>query len=289
MASMQQQEKMKNHISRLTQLNSSKGSEESLSRLEDALAQSQAENKQLRTKIALLENQTREVIVEVPVSGDMDESALVQNLRIRISQQAEELASLKKELRTSQMLKLSETEKLRHCEACLHDSEQEIERLKRVVAQLKFHLEERKISQEVERNTANNPPPPPQQHPTAAVVPVAPAPKMDTPVAAPGKRPRSPSPQRLELTFDEGDLEASADVNQERKRVKIEDAGEQQVEEDKENTEAWVPPKVAEGTPRVAHQHGQQQPPSYVHGPPPPSAPKQIYVKRSNVNECNQQ
>ena len=95
---------MKNHINRLTQLNSSKTSEDSLSRLEEALAQCQSENKQLSTKIALLERQTREVIVEVPSSGIFDESSLVQSLRLRIEQQLEEIASVKKELRTAQMV-----------------------------------------------------------------------------------------------------------------------------------------------------------------------------------------
>ena len=69
-------------------------------------------------------------------------------LRLRISSLETSQVTLKKELRTLQMLKLGETEKVRNLEAGLWDRNTECEKLRAECANLNFLIEDRKMSEE---------------------------------------------------------------------------------------------------------------------------------------------
>ncbi|KND05176.1 uncharacterized protein SPPG_00843 [Spizellomyces punctatus DAOM BR117] len=149
-----QQERMRNHISRLTQLTSARQGELRIRLLEEALGQAESEKREMQAKLALLEKgrgiETDLIGVEGSNGPDMGTvspsqyEVQLECLRLRVSQLTEENDDLKREARTGRMLKSFETEKLRSVEAVLREREEELLRLKSINAQIKFDLDEMK-------------------------------------------------------------------------------------------------------------------------------------------------
>ncbi|ORY04738.1 hypothetical protein K493DRAFT_333833 [Basidiobolus meristosporus CBS 931.73] len=157
-----QQERMKNHISRLTQLSHNRSNEEKMRRLEQALGQTQSENKMLMNRISQLERSSDLDQFEYAVSGShqgntngqnggsLDEkNELIDCLRLRVDQLSDETESLRRELRTGQMLKLSLDEKIMELEGLLHEREYELDHTRTVNAQVKFELDELKLKHKI--------------------------------------------------------------------------------------------------------------------------------------------
>ncbi|RUS31083.1 hypothetical protein BC938DRAFT_478494 [Jimgerdemannia flammicorona] len=151
-ASVHQQERMKHHISRLTQLSQNAGQEARIRRLEEALSQSRGENRLLQTKLVHLQKSQEAgdgIGTRVPGSGIYygpdEKDEVIETLRLRVEQLDEDADALRKELRTSQMVWLSESEKVRQAEALLAERETEFERLKTANAQIKFELDEERL------------------------------------------------------------------------------------------------------------------------------------------------
>lgn len=151
--SLHQQERLKNHISRLTQLNQQRGTvgEDRASQLERALGQIEAENKELRRKVMILEKNGgagsknglhfAEDFADEDSEGISQSNAnpeLVELLQIQLDSVEQERTQLKKELRTLQMLKLAETEKVRSLESELHEMKREVDKHVVTIAELKF-------------------------------------------------------------------------------------------------------------------------------------------------------
>lgn len=155
-----QQERLRNHINRLTQLTQSRTDEERLQRLEQALGEKDSENRALFARIAALE---RGGAVADPgigtagsgssVSGSID-STTVETLRLRLSTLESECEYLRGELRTLKMLRVGEIEKLRKTERALGEKEEEIERLRNEAAKWKWEAEEAKVMLQ-EKNQMN--------------------------------------------------------------------------------------------------------------------------------------
>ncbi|TPX55142.1 hypothetical protein PhCBS80983_g05569 [Powellomyces hirtus] len=156
-----QQERMRNHISRLTQLTNAREGELRVRLLEEALGQSESERQELQHKITLLE---KDLGTDFQPIGNVGGSGRVQSggsqadyevelecLRLRVAQLTTEHDESKRELRTLRMLKSFETEKLRSVEALLREREEELQRLKAVNAQIRFDLEEAKARAKQQR------------------------------------------------------------------------------------------------------------------------------------------
>ncbi|KAI8824897.1 uncharacterized protein EV422DRAFT_516693 [Fimicolochytrium jonesii] len=150
-----QQERMRNHISRLTQLTNAREGELRISLLEEALGQAESEKQELQVKIALLEKSRSDYAGldnrggmigarNAPQGTQVDNEIELECLRLRVGQLAAEQEETTRELRTLRLLKSYETEKLRSAEALLREREEELVRLKSSNSQIKFDLDEAK-------------------------------------------------------------------------------------------------------------------------------------------------
>ncbi|KAJ3175487.1 hypothetical protein HDU87_006150 [Geranomyces variabilis] len=157
--SINQQERMRSHISRLTQLTSHREGETRIRLLEEALGQSESERQELQHTIMMLEKERAEFDADddIVIGGNTSGSAKGQPqasradfevelecLRSRVAQLAAEQDESKAEVRTLRMLKSFETEKLRSVESLLREREDDLQRMKAVNAQLKFDLDQAK-------------------------------------------------------------------------------------------------------------------------------------------------
>jgi chromosome segregation ATPase len=144
-----QKERMKNHITRLNQLSHTESDMYRIRQLERAVAQTRGENMELLSRINILEKGEEEyrksnyIAVSSACSGN--DSDIVNCLQLHIDKQAEEIRTLKKQARTSQMLRLSETERVRECELKILDKQVECEKLNSELAQIKFEYEDFKL------------------------------------------------------------------------------------------------------------------------------------------------
>ena len=151
-ASVHQQERMKHHISRLTQLSQNQADSLKIKRLEDALGRAESENKKLQSKLVALEKELVLSCEHGVVSGSevLGHSSVVTEeavriFRVQIEQLTQEVDTLKKELRTTNMLKLNEMEKVRTLESSLAERESDLDRLRAIYAQVKFETDELKL------------------------------------------------------------------------------------------------------------------------------------------------
>jgi len=143
-----QQERMRNHISRLTQLTQSRTDEERLHRLEQALGEKDSENRALFARIAALERGGPAADPGLGGTGSgagTADSQTVETLRLRLSTLEFECEYLRGEVRTLKMLRVGEIEKLRKTERALGDKEEEIERIRNEAAKWKWEAEEAKV------------------------------------------------------------------------------------------------------------------------------------------------
>ncbi|KAJ3156807.1 hypothetical protein HDU86_003573 [Geranomyces michiganensis] len=154
--SINQQERMRNHISRLTQLTNHREGETRIRLLEEALGQSESERQELQHTILMLEKERTEFDVDdgMGIGGSSssgtgrapraDFEVELECLQSRVAQLAAEQEESKAEVRTLRMLKSFETEKLRSVESLLREREDDLQRMKTVNAQIKFDLEQAK-------------------------------------------------------------------------------------------------------------------------------------------------
>lgn len=146
-----QQERMRNHISRLTQLTHSRTDEERLHRLEQALGEKDSENRALFARIVALERggavagPVATATDDFEIAGGSTDVQTVETLRLRLSSLESECDYLRNELRTLKMLRVGEIEKLRKTERALGEKEEELERLRNEVAKWKWEAEEAKV------------------------------------------------------------------------------------------------------------------------------------------------
>ncbi|KAJ3037210.1 hypothetical protein HK097_003578 [Rhizophlyctis rosea] len=147
--SVVQRERMRNHIARLQQLGvggGSKCSDERVKALEEALGFSEGENRDLVTKITLLERKMADVgrfCGTESEEGDRNEE--LESMRIRIAQLGNENLEVGREVRTLRMVGKFEIEKRRKVEGLLREREDEVGRLKAQMAQVRFEFEEFKL------------------------------------------------------------------------------------------------------------------------------------------------
>jgi chromosome segregation ATPase len=129
-----QKERMKNHISRLTQLSQKQSVEHRLLVLESELSQALSENQDLKEKLLSFKH-VRQASEE---SLDLEEKSLVAKL-------LQENNRLSQEIKTLHMLKLNEADKVRSAYSLLHVKEQELDALRSEFAQVKYELDEAQL------------------------------------------------------------------------------------------------------------------------------------------------
>ncbi|KAJ1966929.1 hypothetical protein H4R35_006863 [Dimargaris xerosporica] len=204
---MRQQERMRHHIARLTQLTHQPSQEDRLRRLEQILGQTQSENQQLQRKLDWLERSRGEDAMLLDCyddegngsdQGDFDQqmgsygldemaddpqfrsqlepgthrrqsrrhhgltrtatqtNEMLHTLRARLDQLALENVQLRQELRTSQMLRMSESEKLVQMESTLQERDTEIQAIRSRFTQLRFEYDELKTKLQAASALANS-------------------------------------------------------------------------------------------------------------------------------------
>ncbi|KAI9592214.1 hypothetical protein BDF19DRAFT_452212 [Syncephalis fuscata] len=154
-AMLQQQGRMRSHISRLTQMAQTADQEERLRRLEQALGQSQSENQQLQAKVARLERQPRLCppklhSADFAFSADTSinsgsvavDSELVHWLQLRVNQLSEEIDVARHELRTTRLLQAAESEKVRSITTQLNETASQLRRVTAENTRLQLVIEE---------------------------------------------------------------------------------------------------------------------------------------------------
>ncbi|KAJ1658897.1 hypothetical protein IWQ61_001947 [Dispira simplex] len=170
-----QQERMRHHITRLTQMTNQPSQEDRLRRLEQILGQTQSENQRLQRRIDWLERMRseqrlldyygdndgdpfqEETLDDSPEGMDFSSTTgeplrngtlpapgqdMISCLHVRLDQLLGENDQLREELRTSQMLKMSESEKLYQVETSLQEREQEIHALRARITRFRFEMDE---------------------------------------------------------------------------------------------------------------------------------------------------
>jgi chromosome segregation ATPase len=148
-----QQERMKNHINRLTQLTQNRANDLQVKRLEELAGQLQSENTMLKTKIASLERRIQSIGIGVEIAPNAtngksklleqkDSEEIIQCLHLRTEQLQNELESIRRQLNTANLIRTSESEKLRKREMLLAERESEMDGLRATNAKLKFDYDE---------------------------------------------------------------------------------------------------------------------------------------------------
>jgi hypothetical protein len=143
-ASVHQQERMRHHISRLSQLVQHKSGDDAVERLDQTISQLTNENRQLRMKLTTLERRSSfgicsstDAIVTAVSTDDVAEF-----LQLRVDQLTNTLTEVQKELQTVNLLRLSDMEKQRVTERRLMQLEKELEGARAQNVQLRFELSE---------------------------------------------------------------------------------------------------------------------------------------------------
>ena len=131
---VRQKERMKNHISRLTQLSQKQSAEHRVEILEAELSQALSENQDLEQKLLYFSKNPRSRASSDGISDD-DEKTLISKLLMDNNK-------LNQEIKTLHMLKLNEADKVRTAYSLLHNKEQELDQIRTQFAQTKFDLDE---------------------------------------------------------------------------------------------------------------------------------------------------
>ena len=151
---IQQQERMKNHISRLTQLTSSSGSDAKIKRIEQKMAQLESENRFLQNKLMSMERDYARNEPTIPTDAvsqiitEFENDTFENSVKIYMDQietLRHQIEKLKKESRTLALLRASESEKCKQYEHKLSDIESENRKIKAQLAHTQFELDEMKM------------------------------------------------------------------------------------------------------------------------------------------------
>ncbi|KAJ3290117.1 Protein Spindly [Borealophlyctis nickersoniae] len=152
--SVYQQQRMRHHIARLTQLSSGPSAEQQVAALQAALSQCKSENQELLNRIGVLEKNQEDInglngtgVIPTgkgdgPPASAEDYEVELECLRLRITHLSAENERMRNELRTERMLKSFETEKLGSALKTLRERENDLQKLKAHAAHVKFQLEE---------------------------------------------------------------------------------------------------------------------------------------------------
>ncbi|TPX37575.1 hypothetical protein SmJEL517_g00679 [Synchytrium microbalum] len=139
-----QQERMRMHLARLAQIASANGTvssagEDKYTVMQRALAQSEAECRDLRDRVAALERAK-----DSPLSLQSDDSAqdeVVQLLRLHVTQLKHQCRQARKASQTSDLLRVSEMERARSLESSLVAKNAELQRATAGAVRLGFELD----------------------------------------------------------------------------------------------------------------------------------------------------
>lgn len=159
--SLYQQERMKMHISRLSQLAQNNSAEQRIQMLEQALSQVESEKSNLEARLIKLERMLAskhrdEDDEDFNSDGQNSEprpqhsSTVVSNdlmtaTRLRLEQAENEVFLLRRELQTLRLVKGAESEKVMKLQGQVSKQMLELEQLRTVCAQLRFQLEEKQL------------------------------------------------------------------------------------------------------------------------------------------------
>jgi hypothetical protein len=151
-AAMQQQSRMRSHISRLTQLTQTTDQEEQLRRLEEVLDQTRSENQELQMRLERLERAQDQALASTALrpphalaqmnAGETADAEVLEWLRLRVQQLTEDAEAIRRELRTVKLLKAAESEKVRDLTKRLGEMTVAEKRTKANMVQLQFALED---------------------------------------------------------------------------------------------------------------------------------------------------
>lgn len=133
---VRQKERMKNHISRLTQLSQKQSAEHRVQILEAELSQALSDNQELELKLQSFSK--HRVRSESEDSAEEEDKSLISKLLMDNNK-------LNQEIKTLHMLKLNESDKVRTAYSLLHVKELELDQLKTTFAQIKFDLDEAQL------------------------------------------------------------------------------------------------------------------------------------------------
>lgn len=133
---VRQKERMKNHISRLTQLSQKQSAEHRVQILEAELSQALSDNQELEQKLQCFSK--HRVRSESEESVEEEDKSLISTLLMDNNK-------LNQEIKTLHMLKLNESDKVRTAYSLLHVKEQELDQLRTKFAQAKFELDEAQL------------------------------------------------------------------------------------------------------------------------------------------------
>ena len=141
-----QQERMRNHISRLTQLSQNQSAEHRVFILEQELSQALSDNQELETRLLQMDKSSRRSSFkedQLDSHTISDESHRdVENLLLRVNQLIQENDKLSLELKTLHLIKLNEADKVRTAYDLLHERETELDQTRCQLAQTRFELQE---------------------------------------------------------------------------------------------------------------------------------------------------
>jgi chromosome segregation ATPase len=147
--SIHRQQRMKNHIARLSQLSSLDKSEEKILMLEQALAQCESEKMELEDRLDKVRRQNS-IMMPADWEGSLDladgddSSEKYRIMEIQLQSLIEECEGLKKQNKTLRLVKTSETGKLHEALLNLNEKNKELESIQRAFAKLKFDFDELK-------------------------------------------------------------------------------------------------------------------------------------------------
>ena len=150
MANIQQSEMLRAHISRLSQLYMADSIESRYEKLLKTVAEVDSENKMLRMRLERYEGDEEEdndathdyLALQDSIDTHGTHSAhntgdLLDSLRLQLHNMSRQVARLRRELRTANMLRLSETDKAKKANIQLSEKDQECYRLRAEFARLR--------------------------------------------------------------------------------------------------------------------------------------------------------
>lgn len=184
--SVYQTERMRTHITRLTQLSTNQDNDAIIKSLKDQLDISESEKQVLNDRLTVLESKvkllrkqnllntsfvkkrklsgskddeddtTENIKHEFNLQSNDDNSVLVECLRLEIKTYEKELNTLKNEVKTLKLVRSNDLDKIKIAELNLQKSNEEIRKLKNVIANMKFKADDFKGNEDDISTKINN-------------------------------------------------------------------------------------------------------------------------------------
>ena len=154
---LHQQQRMKNHIARLSQLSSAEESQEKMIKLEQALAQAESEKSELEERLDKLQRQGHFVL---PPDFDEDSEFTSDDksriLEYQVQSLMDEIESLRKSNKMIRLVKTAETSKLHEALTSLNEKGIELDRIKRENSRLRFEIDDLLLKFDANEQTINH-------------------------------------------------------------------------------------------------------------------------------------